>query len=114
MSNKDRICDLFYNKHQQQQQEIADIVGTSQQYVSKVIKEDHRYKQEKEQRQAQHAKQRHAKQAQYIKSKKEQETREYEYLKYLQRCNSREMSKHYLTNSEQLSKWEKNLYGIKQ
>lgn len=113
MSNKDRICNLFYNKHKKQQ-EIANILGISQQYVSKVIKEDHRYKQEKEQRQAQHAKQRHAKQAQYNKSKKEQETREYEYLKYLQMCNSVEMSKHYLTNSPTLSKWEKNFYGIKQ
>lgn len=106
MSNQDRICNLFYNKHKKQR-EIADIVGTSQQYVSKVIKEDHRYKQEKEQRQALHAKQRHAKQAQYNKSKKEQEIREYEYLKYLQMCNSVEMSKRYLTNSEQLSKLEK-------
>lgn len=113
MSNRDRICNLFYNKHKKQQ-EIADIVGTSQQYVSKVIKEDHRYKQEKEQRHAKHAKQRHAKQAQYIKSKKEQEFREYEYLKYLQMCNSVEMSKRYLTNSGRLSKWENNLYGIKQ
>lgn len=113
MSNKDKICDLFYNKHQKQQ-EIANTLGISQQYVSKVIKEDQRYKQEKEQRHTQHIKQRQIKQTQYIKSKKEQEIREYEYLKYLQFCNSREMSKHYLTNSQQLSKWEKEFYGIKQ
>lgn len=113
MSNKDKICDLFYNKHQQQV-EIATAVGVSQQYVSKVIKADSRYESEKEQRQAQHTQQRKVKQAQYNKNKKEQENREYEYLLYLQMCNSKEMSKRYLTNSDQLSKWEKELYGIKE
>lgn len=113
MSNKDIICDLFYNKHQTQA-EIATAVGVSQQYISKVIKTDSRYNNEKVQRKDQHKQQRKVKQAQYNKSKKEEEIREYEYLKYLQNCNSREMSKHYLTNSEQLSKWEKVMYGIKQ
>lgn len=111
MSNKDKICDLFYNKHQQQV-EIATAVGVSQQYVSKIVKADSRYNNEKQQRQDQHKQQRQFKQTQYIKSKREQEIREYEYLRYLQKCNSKEMSKHYLTNSPTLSKWEKSMYGI--
>ena len=111
MSNKDKICDLFYDKHHQQT-EIAIAVGVSQQYVSKVVKADSRYDKEKQQRQEQHKQQRQIKQAQYIKGKREQEIREYEYLKYLQKCNSKEMSKHYLTNSPKLSKWEKAYYGI--
>ena len=49
MSNKDKILDLFYNKHLKQK-EIADIVGTSTQYVSKVVRADKRNKEEKESR----------------------------------------------------------------
>ena len=43
MSNKERICDLFYNKHQNQT-EIATAVGVSQQYVSKIIQADMKVK----------------------------------------------------------------------
>ena len=49
MSNKDKILDLFYNEHLKQK-EIADIVGTSTQYVSKVVRADKRNKEEKENR----------------------------------------------------------------
>ena len=111
MSNKDKICDLFYNKHQNQT-EIATAVGVSQQYVSKIIKADSRYEIEKENRKAQHSQERKAKQAKSEKSKREQADREYEYLRYLQRCNANEMSKRYLPTNE-LFKWEKQLYGIR-
>lgn len=47
MSNKDKILDLYYNEHLKQK-EIADIVGTSTQYVSKVVRADNRNKEEKE------------------------------------------------------------------
>lgn len=109
MSNKDKICDLFYNKHQNQI-EIATAVGVSQQYVSKIIKADSRYEFEKKNRKTQHAQERKAKQAKSEKSKREQADREYEYLKYLQRCNSIEMSKRYLPTNE-IFKWEKEMYG---
>lgn len=108
MSNKDSICELYYIQHQKQQ-DIAIIVGVSQQYVSKVIKADNRYKQEKETRKQENQEKRKNKQAKYIKSRKEQEIRELEHLKYLQNCNAREMSKPYLTNNEKLTKLEKAL-----
>lgn len=113
MSKKDKICYLFYSKHQRQE-EIATTVGVSQQYVSKIVKADSRYESEKEQRQAQNAKQRKVKQAKNVKDKREQVDREYQYLLYLQRCNANEMSKKYLTNSEKLTKLERVMYGIKQ
>lgn len=47
MTNKDKILDLYYNEHLKQK-EIADIVGTSTQYVSKVVRADKRIKEEKE------------------------------------------------------------------
>lgn len=49
MSNKEQILDLYYNEHLKQK-EIADIVGTSTQYVSKVVRGDKRNKEEKENR----------------------------------------------------------------
>ena len=49
MNNKEQILDLYYNKHLKQK-EIADIVGTSTQYVSKVVRADSRINQEKESR----------------------------------------------------------------
>lgn len=47
MSNKEQILNLYYNEHLKQK-EIADIVVTSTQYVSKVVRVDSRIKQEKE------------------------------------------------------------------
>lgn len=47
MSNKEQILNLYYNEHLKQK-EIADIVDTSTQYVSKVVRADSRIKQEKE------------------------------------------------------------------
>ena len=49
MLNKEQILDLYYNEHLKQK-EIADIVGTSTQYISKVVRADKWNKEEKENR----------------------------------------------------------------
>lgn len=49
MNNKEKILDLYYNHHLKQNK-IAKIVGTTTQYVSKVVRADKRNKQEKEKR----------------------------------------------------------------
>lgn len=49
MENKNKILDLYYNQHLKQT-EISKIVGTTTQYVSKVVRADKRNKQEKENR----------------------------------------------------------------
>lgn len=46
MEKKEQILDLFYNNHLKQT-EIAEIVELSAQYISKVVKKDSRYEQEK-------------------------------------------------------------------
>ena len=46
MENKEQILDLFYNCHLKQT-EIAEIVKLSTQYISKIVKKDNRYEQEK-------------------------------------------------------------------
>ncbi len=47
MKNKEQILDLFYNSHLKQI-EIAKIIRVSTQYISKIVKKDSRYEQEKE------------------------------------------------------------------
>lgn len=49
MSNKEKILDLYYNQHLKQNK-IAGIVGTTTQYVSKVVRTDKRNIEEKEKR----------------------------------------------------------------
>ena len=49
MSNKEKILDLYYNQHLKQNK-ITEIICTTTQYVSKVVRADKRNKQEKEKR----------------------------------------------------------------
>ena len=49
MDNKEQILEIFYNSHLKQT-EIAKIIGVSTQYISKIVKKDSRYEQEKEYR----------------------------------------------------------------
>lgn len=46
MENKEQILDFFYNNHLKQT-EIAKIIELSTQYISKIVKQDSRYEQEK-------------------------------------------------------------------
>ena len=55
MDKKEQILDLYFNKHLKQI-EIAEIVNASQQYISKIIKKDGRYENEKSSRKSSNAK----------------------------------------------------------
>ncbi len=67
MSNKEQILDLYYNEHLKQN-EIAEIVGTSTQYVSKVVRTDSRINQEKESRKQTNSEQRKIYMQNYFKT----------------------------------------------
>lgn len=54
MDNQENILTLYYNEHLKQS-DIANIVGVSKQYVSKVVKTDSRFKEEKLQRKNENA-----------------------------------------------------------
>lgn len=54
MENRENILNLYFNKRLKQK-EIATIVCVSKQYVSKVIKTDSRYKEEKQTRKDENA-----------------------------------------------------------
>ena len=67
MSNKEQILDLYYNEHLKQN-EIAEIVGTSTQYVSKVVRADSRINQEKDSRKQTNSEQRKIYMQNYFKT----------------------------------------------
>lgn len=93
MENQENILDLYYNKHLKQK-EVATIVGVSRQYVSKVVKADSRFKEEKQTRKDDNAikRQDYLKKYNktYIRTKKDDNS--YEYLQALLYQDSLELS----------------------
>ena len=67
MDKKEQILDLYFNKHLQQT-EISKQLDVSQQYISKIVKKDERYKQEKDYRKLKNAEKRKIYQMEYQKN----------------------------------------------
>lgn len=82
MGNKARILNMYFAEHKKQQ-EIAESLGISQQYVSKVIKQDDRYLVEKETRKIQHQQKRKETKAQYQKQHRQNKYEDIEYQRLL-------------------------------
>ena len=93
LEKKEQILDLYFNKHLKQK-EIADIANTSQQYISKTIKEDGRYEQEKSSRKSINAEKRKIAQAEYQKNYVRNSKKDiiYEQLLELQKQDAIELS----------------------
>ena len=93
MNKKERILDLYFNKHLKQI-EIAEIVDASQQYISKIIKKDERYENEKSSRKSKNAEKRKIAQAEYLKNyvRKKEKDVAYEQLLEQQRQDAIELS----------------------
>ena len=93
LEKKEQILDLYFNKHLKQK-EIADIANTSQQDISKTIKEDGRYEQEKSSRKSINAEKRKIAQAEYQKSYVRSSKKDmiYEQLLELQKQDAIELS----------------------
>lgn len=93
MDNQENILDLYYNKHLKQK-EIATIVGVSKQYVSKVVKTDSRFKEEKQTRKNENAIQRQSYMKEYFKNydRPKKEDNSYEQLQALLYQDSLELS----------------------
>lgn len=111
MSTKEHILDLYYNQHLKQN-EISTIVNTSSQYVSKVIKSDCRYKEEKENRKQTNSKKRAIYLKEYFKGyerpKKEDTT--YAQLLALQKQDSIELSYTSSISDYAFAKWNSSIY----
>ena len=67
MDKKEQILDLYFNNHLQQT-EISNQLQVSQQYISKIVKKDERYKQEKDYRKLKNAEKRKIYQMEYQKN----------------------------------------------
>ena len=93
MDKKEQILDLYFNKHLKQT-EIAETVNASQQYISKIIKKDERYEDEKNSRKSINAEKRKIAQAEYQKNyvRKKEKDIAYEQLLAQQRQDAIELS----------------------
>ena len=93
MNKKEKILDLYFNKHLLQE-EIAKQLDVSQQYISKTIKKDERYLSEKTTRKAINSKRRKIAQAEYQKNyvRKRQKDTSYEQLLAQQKQDAIELS----------------------
>ena len=93
MDKKEQILDLYFNKHLKQI-EIAEIVNASQQYISKIIKKDEKYEDEKSSRKSSNAEKRKIAQAEYQKNyvRKKDKDIAYEQLLAQQRQDALELS----------------------
>ncbi len=112
MSNKEKILDLYYNQHLKQNK-IAEIVGTTTQYVSKVVRADKRNKQEKEKRKNENSENRKVYLQEYFKTydRPKKDDNSYEQMIAQQRQDSMELS----YNSNNISdytfaKWNSSAY----
>lgn len=93
LDKKEQILDLYFNKHLKQT-EIAETVNASQQYISKVIKKDERYEDEKSSRKSINAERRKIAQTEYQKNyvRKKEKDIVYEQLLAQQRQDAIELS----------------------
>ena len=93
MSNKEKILDLYYNQHLKQN-EITKLVGTTAQYVSKVVRTDKRNKEEKEKRKIENSENRKVYMQEYFKTynRPKKDDNSYEQMVAQQRQDSLELS----------------------
>lgn len=113
MSNKDRILDLYYNEHLKQK-EIADIVGTSAQYVSKVVRADKRNKKEKECREQTNSEKRKIYMQNYFQNydRPKKGDNSYEQMLAQQKQDSIELSfSNNIISDYSFAKWNRGMYN---
>lgn len=112
MSNKEKILDLYYYQHLKQN-EIAKLVGTSTQYVSKVVRADKRNKEEKEKRKIENSENRKAYMQEYFKTynRPKKDDNSYEQMVAQQRQDSIELSfSNNIISDYAYAKWNSSAY----
>lgn len=109
--SKEKIIELFYIEHLKVK-EISEIVNTSSAYITKIIKQDARYLQEKENRKNISKQKRKIDQNNFIKKKREQQSFEDNY--YIVQAQheqaARELSKSKYLSDENYRKWNYSAY----
>lgn len=109
--SKENILNLFYTEHLKVK-EIADTVNTSAAYITKVIKQDARYMQEKEYRKSISKEKRKVSQNNFIKNIRENKKIEdnYSIVQEQHRQASKELSKSSHLSNESYRKWNYSAY----
>lgn len=112
MSNKEKILDLYYNQHLKQN-EIAKLVGTTAQYISKVVRADKRNKQEKEKRKKENFENRKVYLQEYFKTydRPKKDDNSYDQMLARQKQDSMELSySHQNISDYTFAKWNSSAY----
>lgn len=109
--SKENIISLFYNEHLQVKQ-IAEQLDISSAYVTKIIKQDSRYIQEKNFRKSISKNKRKIAQNEFIKKKREKQRIEdnYSYVQSQHEQATRELSKSSHLSNESYRKWNYSAY----
>lgn len=109
--SKENIIDLFYNEHLKVN-EIAKKENVSSAYITKVIKQDIRYNQEKANRKGTSKEKRKNAQNQFIKNKRENKRIEdnYSFVQEQHRQASKELSKSGHLSNESYRKFNISAY----
>ena len=109
MSNKEKIIDLFYNEHLKPV-DIALELNVSNSYVSKIIKKDSRYHEEKSQRKQQNELKHKERTIEYMKLKQKSNKDSYEALKAQLKQDAEELSYYFDISDRSFRKFNSSAY----
>lgn len=109
MSNKEKIIDLFYNKHLKPV-DIALELDISNAYITKVIKRDCRYQEEKSQRKQQNQLRHNENTIEYMKLKQKSKQDSYEALKCQLKKDAEELSYYFDISDRSFRKANSSAY----
>ncbi len=112
ISKQDTICSMFYNEHISVN-DIATKVDTSSAYITKVIKQDERYIEEKQFRKGISKQKRKMAQNKHVKTKREIRRIEdnYQFVQTQHLEASHELSKSSHLTNENYRKWNYSAYS---
>lgn len=110
-NKKDKIIELFFIRHLSVK-EIADSIGTSSAYITKIIKTDERYVREKQYRKEKSKEKRKQDKNNFMKNKREQKRIDdnYSFVQAQHYQATRELSKSRHITNETYRKWNSSAY----
>lgn len=110
-NKKDKIIELFFINHLSVK-EIADSIGTSSAYITKIIKTDERYVMEKQYRKEKSKEKRKQDKNNFMKNKREQKRIDdnYSFVQAQHYQATRELSKSRHITNETYRKWNSSAY----
>lgn len=110
-NKKDKIIELFFIRHLSVK-EIADSIGTSSAYITKIIKTDDRYVGEKQYRKEKSKEKRKQDKNNFMKNKREQKRIDdnYSFVQAQHYQATRELSKSRHITNETYRKWNSSAY----